>query len=300
MAAGSAPLGAVAAAVGFFRDLYRKLARDDVLLLASGVAFNILLAGVPFFLLLAAGLGYALGTSEDASGTAAAQFIAGLFPASLGGGSVLDPVIRDIVRTRGAAGAFGAVSFIWFSTRLFGSLRGVFNTVFEVTRGRGIIHGKLFDMWLTVAAATLVVLWIGASAYIAIARTRGVTLLAELGLHSEAVMRPLTYITGRLVTFALVVAVLFALYKLLPYRPVRREQALLGATVGALLFEAARFAFTWVITRWNPASLYTGALAAIVIVVFWVYYAALVVLVGGGVSQVWEHRVMGEGPRVRG
>lgn len=293
-ARGTAPKRAFAAVVGFGRELYRKLDKDDVLFLAGGVAFNILLAGVPFFLLLAAGLGYALGTSEVASGTAAAEFITALFPATVGGsGTVLDPIIRDIVRTRGAAGAFGAVAFVWFSTRLFGSMRGVFNRVFDVPRGRGVIHGKLFDVWLTIASATLVVMWIATSAYIALARTRGVALLADLGLHSEAVMQPLTYVSGRLVTFGLVVAIFFALYKLVPFRHVRRQQAMLGAVTGAALFEVARFAFTWIITRWNPATLYTGTLAAVIIVVFWVYYAALIVLIGAEVSQVQERRVMG-------
>ncbi|MBM4195335.1 MAG: YihY/virulence factor BrkB family protein [Gemmatimonadetes bacterium] len=286
-AAGSEASGP--AAVVFVPTLWRKLQQDDVLFMASGVAFNILLAGVPFFLLLASGIGYVLGQSEAASNGAAAAFIRDLFPlAGTGDGSVLDPVIRDIVRTRGTAGLLGAVAFIWFSTRLFGSLRTVFNRVFDVQRGKGMVIGKLLDVWLTVAAAALVIAWIAASAYIALARTRGVAALADLGLHSDAVMQPLTYLTGRLVAFMLLTAIFFALYKVLPNRKVRNRQALLGGLVSAAMFEVARAAFTWIILRWNPATLYTGTLAAIVIVVFWVYYGALIVIVGGEASQVRE------------
>ena len=292
-AAGGPERGAVLAQVaGFGRQLWKKGAEDDVLFLAGGVAFNILLAGVPFFLLLASGLGFALGTSEAASSGAVAAFITDLFPSGSGGaGSVLDPVIRDIVRTRGTAGILGAVAFIWFSTRLFGSLGAVFNRVFDVPKGRGILHAKLFDVWLTVATTMLVVVWIAASAYIALARTRGVAFLAGLGVHSETVMRPLTYVTGRLVTFGLLVAVFFALYKVLPFRKVRRQQALFGALTSAVLFEVARWAFTWIVYWWNPATLYTGALAAVIIVVFWVYYGALIVIIGGEASQVRERMI---------
>jgi len=90
------------------------------------------------------------------------------------------------------------------------------------------------------------------------------------------------------VAFMLLTAIFFALYKVLPNRKVRNRQALLGGLVSAAMFEVARAAFTWIILRWNPATLYTGTLAAIVIVVFWVYYGALIVIVGGEASQVRE------------
>ncbi len=279
----------LAQAAGFGRRLWHKMAEDDVLFLASGVAFNILLAGVPFFLLLASGIGYLLGTSPDAANGAVAGFIRDLFPLdSSGGESVLDPVIRDVVRTRGAAGVLGAVAYVWFSTRLFGSLRAVFNTVFDVPRGQGILLGKLFDVWFTVAATGLVVAWIAASAWIAVARGSGVEYLASVGVQNDAAMQAVAYYGGRLVTFSLLVTVFFLLYKALPYRRVRWQQALFGATVSAVLFELARWAFALVVQRWNPGTLYTGALAAIIIVVFWVYYGALIVIAGGEASQVHE------------
>lgn len=273
----------------FGRRLWNKGREDDVLFLAGGVAFNILLAGVPFFLLLASGLGYVLGGSQAASTGAVAAFVQDLFPGTWSGkGSLLDPVLKDIVRTRGTVGVFGAIAFVWFSTRLFGSMRAVFNKVFDVPKSHGLILGKVLDAWMTLVSTALVVAWIVASAYIAVARSRGVAFLAQVGLHSDAVMKPLTYVTGRLVTFALVCAMFFALYKALPRRRVRWEQALAGALTSAVLFEIARWTFTLVVHAYNPASLYTGTLAAIVVVVFWVYYGALIVIVGGEASQVHE------------
>ena len=284
--------GGIAQAVDFGRRLWAKMAEDDVLFLASGVAFNILLASVPFFLLLASGIGFALGTSLDASNGVAAAFIRDLFPMNgSGADSVLDPVIRDMVRTRGVAGVLGAVAYVWFSTRLFGSLRAVFNTVFDVPKRHSILLGKLFDMWFTVAATVLVIAWIAASAYVAVARSRGMAFLASVGVQNESFTQGITYYSGRFVAFLLLGMVFFALYKALPYRRMRWQQAAFGAVASALLFEFARWAFTLILHRWNPATLYTGALAAIVIVVFWVYYGALIVIVGGEVSQVHERVV---------
>jgi membrane protein len=282
------PLAIVAAYVS---AMWRKTRKDDLFFLAGGVAFGILLAGVPFFLLLASGLGYALNKSVDASSGAAVGFIQNLFPATWSGtGSLIDPVVQDVMRTRGTAGALGAVAFIWFSTRLFSSMRSVLLHVFEVPTGHGVVWGKLFDTLLTIATTFLIVVWVAVSAYIALARSGGVALLSRWGLHAEQVMMPLTYLVGRAVAFVLFVSLFSVLYKLLPNRPVRWKQALVGGATSAVLFELARSAFTFVVHRYNPASFYTGTLAAVIVAMFWVYYAALIFVIGGEFSQVYEER----------
>lgn len=281
----------LAIAGAYARAVWDKAGRDDLFFLAGGVAFGILAAGVPFVLLLASGLGYSLNTSGEASHAAAVEFIQNLFPATLGGtGSLIDPVMHEVVRTRGTVGVFGAVAFIWFSTRLFGSMRSVLLHVFEVPQGHGIVLGKLFDIVLTLATTLLTVLWVAVSAYIALARSSGVELLSSWGLHAEQVMLPLTYVVGRIVAFVLLGALFTVLYKLLPNRPVRWKQAAVGGATSALLFELARNGFSFAMQHYNPASWYTGTLAAVIVVMFWVYYAALIFVLGGEFSQVYEHR----------
>ena len=63
--------------------------------------------------------------------------------------------------------------------------------------------------------------------------------------------------------------------------------ALAGASV---LFEIAKNVFTAYVTSFNPGSLYTGTLYGLVIIVFWVYYAALIFILGGEVGRVYELR----------
>jgi membrane protein len=273
--------------------MWHKMSADDLFFLAGGVAFSILLAGVPFFLLLASGLGYALNKSIDASSGAAVDLIQNLFPAMWSGsGSLVDPIMHDVVRTRGTAGVFGAVAFIWFSTRLFGSMRSVLLHVYEVEQHHGMVWGKLFDTLLTLATTVLIVIWVAVSAYIALARSNGVALLNRWGLHAEQVMLPLTYVVGRVLAFVLLVSLFTALYKLLPNRPVRWNQAAVGGVTSGLLFEIARSVFSFVVHHYDPASWYTGTLAAVIVVMFWVYYAALIFVIGGELSQVYEHRYL--------
>jgi membrane protein len=165
-------------------------------------------------------------------------------------------------------------------------MRTVLHRVFEDPQTRGVVFGKLFDIQATVIATTFIVAWIALSAYIALAHTPDVFLLKQWGLHNEAVMLPLTYIIGRIIAFALLAGAFCVLYKVLPHRRVRWKQAVLGGIWCGVLFEIARSAYTIIVHRFNPGSLYTGTLS----VVFWVYYAALTFVVGGEISQVYEHR----------
>ncbi|MBX9929382.1 MAG: YihY family inner membrane protein [Gemmatimonadaceae bacterium] len=275
----------------FLLDVWKKAEADDVLFLGGGVAFAILLAGVPFLLLLGAGLGFVLGTSPDLSSAEAVAIVERLFPLydDASGNSFLAPVLRDVVQTRGTVGLYGALAFVWFSTRLFGTLRTVLNRVFDVGRGRGVVVGKLFDIALTMFATLLVAAYAVLSAYLAVARGRGLAWLQSLGVE-RATMGGLEYGLARAVAFAVLLLIFFALYKYLPSRRIRARQAWLASLVTALLFEAARSVFGRIVASVDPGSIYTGTLAAVIVVVFWCYYGALIFLIGGEVAQVHERR----------
>jgi membrane protein len=152
-----------------------------------------------------------------------------------------------------------------------------------------MVAGKLFDIQVTVLSTVLVVSYSGLSAYLAIGTSQGVALLQKLGVR-ESVIGGAEYWFGRVIAFAVIVAMFFGLYKFLPVRRVRWQTALLGAMFTGALLELAKAAFAYYIARFNPGSLYTGTLAVVVIVVFWVYYAALIFILGGEVAQVYELR----------
>ena len=263
---------------------------DNVLFLASGIAFNILLAAVPFFLLLVTGLGYLLGHESAASAQEVSVLIDRLLPVHPETPeSPAHSLLIEILKARGTIGLYSAIGFIWFSTRLFGTLRTVLANVFDIENERGIIQGKIFDLQVTVVSTLLVVAYTALSAYLAIATTRGATMLVAAGIRTETMGR-VEYWFGRFLAFAVIVLMFFALYKVLPIRRVRWQTALIAALFSSTMIEVAKYLFAILVQHMNPASLYTGTLYAVVIIVIWTYYAALLFLLGGEVGQVFELR----------
>jgi uncharacterized BrkB/YihY/UPF0761 family membrane protein len=69
--------------------------------------------------------------------------------------------------------------------------------------------------------------------------------------------------------------------------------ALIAATVGAGAFEIVKVLFGLYLRHFNPASLYTATLAAIVIVLVWVYCLAAIFVIGAEVGQTYALRRVG-------
>lgn len=277
----------------YAKRVWDNSGEDDVLFLAGGIAFNLLLAVVPFFLLIVTGFTYllpAIFKGQVNSMDAVSQLVDRLLPShEEGPSSPIHKMLFDIIRTRGTVTLFSAIGFVWFSTRLFGSLRTVLADVFDIESERGIIEGKIFDIKITIVGMLLFVASTTLTTYLNLATSRGIEALEFLGLRHD-VMGRVEYWFGRLLAAAFIALMFFALYKFLPIRRVRTSAAWVGALFTTVLFEAARAIFAAYVDTFNPGSLYTGTLTAIVVVVLWTYYAALIFILGGEVGQVYELR----------
>src|SRR4029079_6061838 len=184
-------------------------------------------------------------------------------------------LIEGILSTHTKLGIWSAVGFVWFSTRLFGSLRTVLASVFDIEQERGIIQGKIFDIKITVLSTILITANALISGYVLIATRASQKVLVGLGIR-EDVMGQARALGTHLVGTVLLGVMFFALYKFLPIRRVRTKTAWVAALFTTLMFELAKVAFNVYIDSFNPGSLYSGAVAAVVVIVFCVYYAALI------------------------
>jgi len=274
----------------YAKRVWDNAGEDNVLFLAGGIAFNILLAAVPFVLLLVWGLATLLNASSAEANEVVVRYLDRLLPSHVESPDAgTHKLISDILSTHQALGLWSAIGFVWFSTRLFGSLRTVLASVFDIESERGIIQGKLFDIKITVLSTILITAYTLISTYVLVATKSSVQVLEELGIRSDVMGQARAWGT-HLMASTILAVMFFSLYKFLPVRRVRTKTAWVAALFTSVMFEVAKFAFAVYVSSFNPGSLYAGTVAAVVVVVFWVYYAALIFILGGEVGQVFELR----------
>ena len=277
------------AAADYVRRIWHHSAEDDLIFLASGVAFGILLAALPFALLVMSGLATLLKATPERTALTVHQLLDTLLPRHGASEESVHGLINGVLETRGALGIWGAVLYLWFTARLFGALRSALSQVLDFGTQRGVVAGKLHDLRLTIVATVLITGYLALTAYVAIATSRGVQFFERLGLRSD-VMSGVEYAIGRLLAFILVVALIFLLYRFIPVRGIPTRAAQVGAITASIMFELTRVGYAALTGFLSPATIYTGALYTIVSVVFWVYYAAIIFLIGGEVARVYEIR----------
>jgi membrane protein len=251
--------------------------------LASGLAFDALLAAIPFLLLLLSAGGYILSAKAGRAQIAVHDYLHTFFPAEQGGQSAFEPVIKlleGVVKERGALEFVGIPLFLWFATRCFASLRATLCEVFDVEETRPWIKGKLIDAVLVVVTTLLFV----ANAVL----SEGVAVLARTRIGFGF----FSYFGAQLVAFVVVLALFIIIFRLAPAHPVKWDTALVAALVCSVGFEVAKQVLSLYFENMlHPESIVRNAtVAAILLLVFWTYYVTFVFLIGAQIAQVYELR----------
>lgn len=175
----------------------------------------------------------------------------------------------------------GTAFFIWIATRLIGTLRAVLREVFDITRDRGIIAGKLFDLKMVLAAGSLFAVNVGVTIVLNIVAGFGREVLGiDAGNLGVAGL-----IWAQLIAFAFIWAMFLMIYRYLPPRRISWRTAFIAATFTAVLFELMKQAFSFYAQVADYGSVY-GSLTFLLILIFWIYYASVVFILGGEVAQV--------------
>ena len=270
----------------FVRRVYEGAVEGNVPFLASGLTFDALLAAIPLGLLILSLVGYLLNAGAGAQQVELSQYLARMLPsrpAAEGGPDPFAPVMalaQNVVRTRGTLGLLGLPLFIWFSTRLFGSLRAALCEVFDSPETRSWLTGKLYDVALVIATGLLFVA--------NTALSEGVSVV----LRRTGAVSFLEYFLAQVLAYAFLVALFVMVFKYAPAHGVRWDTALVAGLSCSIGVEVAKQLLSLYLQNFVRADrlVSDATLGAIILFVGWVYYLTLVVLLGGQIAQVYEFR----------
>jgi membrane protein len=261
-----------------FRQLathtYRAMNQHDTLNQAAVVAFYAMLALVPL-------LGLTLALALGARGDVAVQFEAlcgRILPSEATG------IVREQIHKIQADRPVGLLSLsilllIWSSSSLFVAVMDTTNAAYGVRDGRPWWKKRLLAIVLTLAETVLL---IGATIIIMV----WPEIASWLGLGGVA------RVAASVVQWLVVVAALLAAFALAYYfgPDVDQEWEWItpGSFLGVLALIAASLGFRLYLHFGPSYSVTYGALAGVVLMLLWLYFAALALLVGAEINCVIE------------
>ena len=257
-------------------NLKQAVAADRLSLIAAGVGFFVFLSIFPALTALLSVYGLVSDPAQVAQHINSLQTT--LPPSTL---QLIQKQMASITEGSGSSLGFALVASIlvaiYSASKGMGAMVSALNIAVDQSENRGFIKLKAFTLLYTLVAICFAVVMlglIGLSMY-----------LQHLGLPDW--LNTTIGIVSWLVRLALMIAAVVALYGLTPDRPhPPLRQVVPGATLATISWLIASLAFSFYLAHFNDYNKAYGSLAAIVVLLLWLWITAFVVLLGAEVNGV--------------
>ncbi len=248
--------------------------RNDITQIAASLTFTSLLALVPllsvaFFLFSVLPLfsGW-LDTVE--------QFVLDIFVPTVGEG--VQHYLLGFVHRTERLSTIGSVGLFVTAILLLNTIDVSFNRIWRVKRTPRTLIRLLLLLFFLLIGPLIVAASLAATTFVMALPYVSAT-VDSVGLH--------TLILAMLPMLATCL-LLAVMYHWIPNIPVRWRHAFSGAAVAAILFEIAKYLFALYIAWFPTYELLYGALAAIPLLLIWIYLSWLIVLLGAEITYNLE------------
>jgi len=247
----------------------RRVGRDNLPTFAAAISFQFVISLIPLLAVMTVGASFFV--NADSLAAQVIEITGGIAPQSE---SLLGTIVQSVTDLRGQVGVISFVGLLWTGSNLFTTLRRGLNVAVGARQRRRYLQSRLVD--LGVAAMT------GLMLAISVALTAGLSLLQQtevLGPASPlATLGLLLRMLTVLVPVVMTTGIFALLFGLLPAQPLPRREAMLAGAIAAVLFEIGKNAFVWYVSSFANFNLVYGPLAALVVLLLWLYYCSLIVL----------------------
>lgn len=265
---------------GLSRRVWAAYLADDCQQSAAAISYYVLFSVIPLAILLVSVFGFALDNAGVKSNVVDFVVENGHLSQTDGRRQVEDAI--DTVR--GAAAALtlvGIAGTAWAGSSVFASTRKALNRAWGVREHRHFLKQKLVDLGQMGLLFLLLVASVVATGFLRVLREASTR--ATPFLVNQA--NPLWEIPNVLLPAALTFAAFVLVYRYVPaYRPPWRD-ALPGALLATVLFEALKDTFAVYVAHFNNFHVIYGSLAAAFLFLLYTYLAASVLLLGAELSK---------------
>lgn len=245
----------------------RDLFQDNAPQWAAAVSYYALLSTFP--LLLAGASLASLFIDPEVAVRQAVNLVGDLLPL---GGQQIEEVVRGALARRGTAGLLSTLALLWSGTRVFGTATQALNIAYDVD--------EVYGFWQRRLAELVMLLSVGGVFVLALLTRPLLRLLSGILPAAEGAA---IWLATELAPILLFVVAFYGLFRYAPRRRPSWQAALPGAVLTALLFLLGRTLFLYFVATFGRYNLIYGSVAIVVVLVFWVWIAALLLLFGGEV-----------------
>lgn len=259
----------------FFTFALSSFLSNNALLRAAALSFTTLLSLVPLLALAFSVL----------KGLGAQNKLAPLVLNQVAAGSevVVNRVITYIDNTNmGSVGAIGLAALLYTSINMLATVEEAFNAVWGVTETRSFY--RKFSDYLSVLVSAPLLMLAATSITTTLQSKRLIAWLLDYTYLGDIFVFLLS-----LTPYLIVWAALFLLYVFVPNTRVRYPSALLGAVLAGTLWQIAQWGYIhFQVGAGNYNAIY-GTLAALPILMVWIYLSWIIVLFGMEVVAVHQN-----------
>ncbi len=241
---------------------------------ASAIAYRMLVSIAPLAIVLVAVLGLVL--RDEAIRDDLVDLIVDALPFDEQGSQQVEDAIVAIASPASLLGFLGLLAFAWTATGLMSAIRIGLETAMDVRERRPLVRGKAFDAVLVLGTALLVVLLAAASTVGELA----LAWLADIAGRFGATLPVVGWNAGRALQLAVLVAVVWLLFRFVPDRRLPGRDLLLGAVATSVMLLAISLASSLLFDGASELSVVYGSLAAVLTFLYAVYLAACALLLG--------------------
>ena len=251
---------------------------DDALSRGAAIAFYTVTSIAPILLIVGAVAGIAFG--NDAAQNALVGQLTGLMGKD--SAELLQSAIASAQsRTSGTlATIVGVAAIVATASGVFGEMQAALNAIWKVKS-----EGTPISRLIRARAASLgLVVSLGFLMMVSLVVSAGLT---ALGDHLNSVLpsgKMVLTVANGIVSFLLISVLFAAIYKVLPDRPIKWRDVMVGSAVTALLFTGGKSIIGWYIGSSAMASAY----GALIVILLWVYYSAQIFLLGAEFTKAYS------------
>ncbi len=272
----------------YFGGLYDRTDRHHVFLLAGGLAFSLFTCIIPLVLIVFWILGNFL-SSEEVE-LQIINLINTVIPYDEYAEftrQIIFSRVYEIVEFKNTAGVIGFVGLFFAASGFFSSMRTVLNKIFGTEVDVNFFLGKLRDFLFIMLAILLFFFSTLALPIVEVLRKISES-TSYLQIFNHPVFQQIYTI---IISFALILFLMYLFYRVIPTKKIRRISALVGAAWSSLLWVGAKILFGYYITHYQTWGRIYGTYTLIIVIAFWIYYTAAVFIIGAEIGKLFDERL---------